>query len=303
MLDEALLPPMKLFLDYMRFERYFSAYTCQAYIADLRQFCMVLAHRRDVDDATADMLLNATADDARAFLAAIMGAERSPATAGRKLATLRSFFKFCNHRGLTGNNPMLAIRIPKQRKPLPNFLSEADVTKLLDMPPADTVLGQRDRAILECLYSAGIRVGELAALNIENVDFAEAVMRVTGKGRKERIVPIGQTALAVLRKYLSSRGERNQEGPLFLNDDGGRLSARSVRRMMERHVEAAGLRPGISPHTLRHSFATHLLDHGADLRCVQEMLGHSSISTTQVYTHTTTTRLQEAYAAAHPRAR
>ncbi len=224
----------------------------------------------------------------------------------RKLATLRSFFKFCNRRSMTANNPMITIRTPKQDKRLPKFMSEEQMTKLLQTPRDADVLGARDKAMLECMYSTGIRVSELVGLNMEDIDFTGLVIRVRGKGRKERIAPMGQSALASIQKYLAMRGGAVKDalptGAMFINKHGQRLSTRSVRRKLDKYLIEAGLDPDISPHTLRHSFATHMLNHGADLRSVQELLGHQSLSTTQIYTHLTTSRVKQVYDAAHPRA-
>nr|HRJ49150.1 tyrosine-type recombinase/integrase [Phycisphaerales bacterium] len=210
-------------------------------------------------------------------------------------------------------NPMTLIRTPRQGKRLPKAISIEQVEQLLVAPADSDVLGRRDRAMLETMYSTGIRVSELIGLNYDELDVANECLRVRGKGRKERVVPLGSHAIEAIRRYMDmvladarysaywSEGSRVK--PLFLNKHGGRLSSRSVRRKLDKYLKQVGLDPTISPHTLRHSFATHLLDNGADLRSVQELLGHQSLSTTQVYTHLTTQRLQDAYNRAHPRAR
>jgi integrase/recombinase XerC len=338
------------FLNYLQFERHFSTYTSRCYGADLRQFCQfLLGIPGEImpDDAVASgtmpsagglngnasataiaieslpkvdmspdhcehLLLESSADDVRNYLGFMRDNNYSKATMARKLATLRSFFKFANKRALTANNPMLTIRTPKQEKRLPKFMTEEQVIKLLHTPKDSDILSARDKAMLESLYSTGIRVSELIGLNTEDVDFTASVIRVRGKGKKERIAPMGPTAIAAIQKYLSMRqaiaGDPNAPGAqpvnpaLFVNKHGQRLSTRSVRRKLDKYLIEAGLDPDISPHTLRHSFATHMLNHGADLRSVQELLGHQSLSTTQVYTHLTTTRIQEVYDAAHPRA-
>jgi len=253
------------------------------------------------------LLLNAAPEDVRNYLQFMRENNYSKATMARKLATLRSFFKFCNRRSMTTNNPMITIRTPKQEKRLPKFMSEEQIVKLLQTPRDTDILGARDKAMLECMYSTGIRVSELVGLNLDDVDFAGAVIRVRGKGRKERIAPMGQTALSALQKYMAMRGGMVKDAvpmaiALFVNKHGQRLSTRSVRRKLDKYLIEAGLDPDISPHTLRHSFATHMLNHGADLRSVQELLGHQSLSTTQVYTHLSTSRIKEVYDAAHPRA-
>ncbi len=204
---------------------------------------------------------------------------------------------------------MLMIRTPKQSKRLPKAIDVEQVERLLAAPDDTNLLGARDRAILETLYSTGIRVSELVGINRGDIDEFNSALIVRGKGRKERIVPLGSHALAALRHYVamldveqSPGGNPDPQAPLFINKHGGRLSTRSVRRKVSKYLAQAGLDPNISPHTLRHSFATHLLDNGADLRSVQELLGHQSLSTTQVYTHLTTTRMREVYDESHPRA-
>jgi integrase/recombinase XerC len=231
----------------------------------------------------------------------------SRATTARKLATLRSFYKFCVRRGYIGTSPVAAIRTPKQERRLPKCLEVEEVQRLLEAPNVATVLGARDRAMLETMYSTGIRVSELVALRIEDVDFMGEALQVRGKGKKERLTPIAPTALAAIRRYLEMRkSDTKWEGSnrelLFVNKHGQALSTRSVRRKLDKYLRECGLDPAISPHTLRHSFATHMLNNGADLRSVQELLGHQSLSTTQVYTHLTTTRMKESYEESHPRA-
>jgi integrase/recombinase XerC len=243
----------------------------------------------------------------RKFLAFLGGEEYSKATVARKLATLRSFYKFCVKRGYKDTNPVAPIRTPKQEKRLPKFLEMDQVKALLEAPDDSTLLGARDRAMLETLYSTGIRVSELVGLSVDDIDFLGEAVVVRGKGRKERITPIGPTALSAIRRYLELR-QRDDRSPrfdqqaLFVNKHGQRLSTRSVRRKLDKYLVQVGLDPTISPHTLRHTFATHMLNAGADLRSVQELLGHQSISTTQIYTHLTTNRLKEVYDQAHPRA-
>ncbi|MHC4536220.1 MAG: tyrosine recombinase XerC, partial [Planctomycetota bacterium] len=218
-----------------------------------------------------------------------------------------SFYKFLVKRNQLTSNPVVAVRTPKQDKKLPRFLDYEEVKRLLDTPSLDNWLGARDRAIMETLYSTGIRVSELVALNMDDIDFMGEVVHVRGKGKKERIAPIGSSALQVIQHYMEYRNKRAQNNinfdskVLFVNKHGRRLSTRSVRRKMDKYLKMAGLDPAISPHTLRHSFATHMLNNGADLRSVQELLGHQSLSTTQVYTHLTTTKLKDVYENAHPR--
>jgi integrase/recombinase XerC len=253
------------------------------------------------------LLLSVETAVVRAYLTFLNEKQYSKATIARKLATLRSFYKFLVKRSQLGSNPVAAVRTPKQDKKLPRFLEYEEVKRLLETPPMNNWLGARDRAILETLYSTGIRVSELVALNMDDVDFLGEVVHVRGKGKKERISPIGSSALQVIQHYMEFRNKRAQSSRnfdakvLFVNKHGRRLSTRSVRRKMDKYLKMAGLDPAISPHTLRHSFATHMLNNGADLRSVQELLGHQSLSTTQVYTHLTTRKLKEVYENAHPR--
>ncbi len=258
-------------------------------------------------DILREKLLHVDANQIRAFLAFLHEREYSKATAARKLATLRSFYKFCMRREYITANPVATIRTPKQEKRLPKFLDIEQIRKLLSTPDDTTLLGARDRAMLETLYSTGVGVSELVSLNVSDVDAPGECIRVRGKGRKERVSPIGPTALTAIRRYLEMRANdpRNatfDKDPLFVNKHGQRLSTRSVRRKLDKYLVMCGLDPSISPHTLRHTFATHMLNNGADLRSVQELLGHQSISTTQVYTHVTTAQLKKDYDASHPRA-
>lgn len=315
-------PLAQRFLDHLMHERHFSPYTARCYGADLRQFVEYLAggplaslEDEDMDDETLEYKLRgADAMTIRGLLSHLDGFGYSPATTARKVATLRSFYKWLS--GLDPNqiNPMLLIRSPKQAKRLPKAINVEQVEALLAAPDNRETLGARDRAILETLYSTGVRVSELVELNRNDLSMNEQTMHVRGKGKKERIVPLGSHALAAIRHYMTllepdprfvwlrKESDRNPAVPVFINKNGGRLSSRSVRRKLDKYLIGAGMDPGISPHTLRHSFATHLLDNGADLRSVQELLGHQSLSTTQVYTHLSTSRLRTAYAQAHPRA-
>jgi len=259
-------------------------------------------------------MIHADVNTIRGFLAHLDNFGYSPATTARKIATLRSFYKWMDKRSIVAQNPMVMIRTPKQVKRLPKAISIEQIDRLLTMPDNRDTLGARDRAILETLYSTGVRVSELVTLDRGDLDQIEQTLRVRGKGRKERMVPLGSHAVQAIRHYLamlepdSRFGKirelmlRGEPTPLFVNKNGGRLSSRSVRRKLDKYLSMASLDPTISPHTLRHSFATHLLDNGADLRSVQELLGHQSLSTTQIYTHLTTARMRESYNQAHPRA-
>ena len=320
------------FLNYLKFEKRYSGHTAKCYGADLTQFGEFLIWRSDQGPPTAEvisppheesgpatavathgdtkldqLILSVQTDVVRAYLAFLNEKQYSKSTIARKLATLRSFYKFLVKRGRLTSNPVVAVRTPKQDKKLPRFLEYEQVKRLLETPPMDSWLGARDRAIMETLYSTGIRVSELVALNMDDVDFLGEVVHIRGKGKKERIAPISSSVLQVIQHYMEFRSKRAQSNAnfdskvLFVNKHGRRLSTRSVRRKMDKYLKMAGLDPAISPHTLRHSFATHMLNNGADLRSVQELLGHQSLSTTQIYTHLTTAKLREVYQSAHPR--
>jgi len=321
------------FLNYLRFERHFSPHTAKCYSADLKQFCEFLADGGgesgpestasgsfescsgggvavaappQAQRGTRPALMDVQTEDVRRFLAFLRDREYSKSTTARKLATLRSFYKFCVKRSHVQASPLVTIRTPKQDKRLPKFLEEDEVRKLLETPDTSTLLGARDRAMLETMYSTGVRVSELVDLNIADIDFVGEAIHVRGKGKKERITPIAPTALAWVKRYMDMRradpraGSFNPEA-LFVNKHGQRLSTRSVRRKLDKYLAICGLDPTISPHTLRHSFATHLIARGADLRSVQELLGHQSLSTTQIYTHVTTRHMKQVYDSAHPR--
>ncbi len=307
-------PLVQQFVNYLRFERHFSPYTSRCYETDLCQYLEFLAQQGGDTAAVDALILAGDSVQLRAFLAHIDAMKYSSATVARKIATLRSFHKWLQLRGRITSNPMTLIRTPKQSKRLPKAMSVADVEKLLTVPNAQETLGARDRAMLETLYSTGVRVSELAGLDRNDLDYVEQTLHVRGKGKRERIVPLGSHALAAIRHYmLLLEGDQRfltvlhsaatgNKIPLFINKNGGRLSSRSVRRKLDKYLIESGLDLRISPHTLRHSFATHLLDNGADLRSVQELLGHQSLSTTQIYTHLSTMRLRTAYDRAHPRA-
>jgi integrase/recombinase XerC len=311
-------PYVRQFLDYLKLEKHFSDYTGKSYGADLTQFCQFLggqigqSHASPVDAPTAALsidqrLVKVESVTVREFLAYLYAQNYTKSTTARKLATLRSFYKFMIRRGVVSASPMITIRTPKQEKRLPKCLDLEQVQKLMDAPGDGDILSARDKAMLEVLYSSGIRVSELVELDLGDIDLQEGVLRVRGKGRKDRLTPIGSQAIGAVNRYLEMRAAEPKlagktTGRVFLNKHGQSLSTRSVRRKLDKYLIEAGLDPGISPHTLRHSFATHLLNNGADLRSVQELLGHQSLSTTQVYTHLTTTRMKQVYDQAHPRA-
>jgi integrase/recombinase XerC len=291
------------FLRHLALEKNTSAYTVKSYREDLTQALEFFKTRLGRDAHPADL----TPRLLRAFLAWLpeQGYERT--TIARRLAALRSWCKFLCRQGTLQTNPAVGLRGPRRDKKLPHFLQRDEVLRLLIAPPEDDPLGLRDRAILETLYSAGLRVAELIGLNVEDLDLGEGLATVRGKGRKERLALLGPPCVEALRLWLamwSSTAGRDSTSsdPVFLNRFGDRLTTRSVGRLLEKYLQQAGLDPRTSPHTLRHSFATHLLDAGADIRGVQELLGHRSLSTTQIYTHVTTQRLRESYHKAHPRA-
>ncbi len=285
------------FINYLKVEKNSSAHTIINYTIDLKAFERFLG---ESDIASVDHLA------LRKFLAEMRAKNYSKRTIARKLASLRSFFRFLYREGHIKSNPITAISTPKLDKKLPVVLDEGKVEKLLQCVPTDDVFGLRDRALLETIYSAGIRVSELVGLNISNVDLIGEVIKVFGKGSKERMVPIGSPAVSAIRKYLDRRSDigikDKDKNAVFLGKNGTRLWGRSVCRILNKHVSACSVAEHISPHSLRHSFATHLLNRGADLRSVQELLGHANLSTTQIYTHVTMDRLKAVYDKAHPRA-
>jgi integrase/recombinase XerC len=297
------------FLAYLEHERNFSEHTVRCYATDLAHFSAFLLGPTAQPDANqaeafAGRLKAVTPLDLRSYLADLRRAEYSRATVARKIATLRSFYKFLARQGDVERNPVKVIRTPRQEKRLPKFLNPADIERLLSAPHGDDLLSLRDAAMLEVLYSTGIRVSELVGANLDDLDLVGECIRVRGKGRRERMSPLGSYALRSLNRYLEVRAASGagDAKAVFVNRHGQRLSTRSVRRKLSKYLAVAGLDPHASPHTLRHSFATHMLERGADLRAVQELLGHRSLSTTQIYTHVTAGRLKEVYEAAHPRA-
>ena len=279
------------FLSYIKNEKNYSANTVAAYTNDLDAFIAFLDKKKsgEVEPVTI-----------REFVVGMNGSNFSKATMERKIAVLKSFFKYLKREGLKKTNPAAGISFPRKEKKLPRFLEENEVRHLLDSVDVKEKNGARDLAVLELLYSTGMRVGELSGLKVKDLDLANGIVRVFGKGSKERLVPVGLKALEAVSAYLSSRTPDSEW--LFTNDKGHQLDQRMVRFLVDKQVKAASLSKNISPHSLRHSFATHLLNHGADLRSVQELLGHSNLTTTQIYTHVTTERLKEIYKKAHPRA-
>lgn len=282
------------FLEYLGVERGASPHTLRSYTADLTEFTRFLADEKigglpDVDTRAV-----------RAYLGRLHQRRLSKATIARKLAAVRSCFRFLARRGVLPANPARQVRSPRLGRRLPSFLPVDEATLLLNAPPAPSAAGARDRALLELLYASGLRVAEGCGLDLDDLDEARRTVRVVGKGDKERVVPVGETALEALAAHLAMRGR--QRGPLFLNARGGRLTSRSAHRIVRARARQAGIDQRVTPHTLRHSFATHMLGAGADLRLIQELLGHSRLSTTQRYTHVSPEHLMRVYDRAHPRA-
>lgn len=244
----------------------------------------------------------------RTYVAALHDAGYAKSSVSRRLASLRSYFRFAQREGLCESNPAKPLRNPRRERKLPHFLTNREIGKLLNSPPKSDAMGLRDRAILETLYSAGLRVSELVGINESDLDFAAGLVRVRGKGKRERLAPLGSFAIRALKAWLRMRSpakgqSKVEASAVFLNKFGKRLTTRSIGRMLEKYLKITGLDSRTSPHTLRHSFATHLLDRGADIRSVQELLGHKSLVTTQIYTHVSTAGLKAVYEKAHPRAR
>lgn len=288
---------VEAFLEQMR-SRGASPHTIRAYLSDLNQFLKITGSSDNPGSVTPGMV--------RSYLAELLTKKVTKRSCARKLSTLRSFFNFLASRRVdAGNSAPLqpVVRLPKFEKRLPEFLDRKEIDTLLaSAAESKKKAAIRDRAILELFYSCGLRVSELVSLDISSIDFASSILRVTGKGRKERIVPIGSYALQALKDYLASRPGCRSDAVLFANKYGKRITDRSVRRLVESYCISCGIGKKISPHSLRHTFATHLLDAGCDLRAVQELLGHSSLSTTQQYTHITVQRMREVYDKAHPHA-
>jgi integrase/recombinase XerC len=311
------------FLEYLLLNENASAHTVRAYESDLSQFIEFVARdagRKRIDLTTGDF----THLNIRAFLGDLQKRGISRSSAARKLAAIRTFSRYMRREGVLDDDPSALVGTPKREQRLPAHLGESEMVRLLEMPDATHPLGRRDRAILELFYASGLRLSELVGLDVDDVNLSSRMVRVLGKGRKERLVPFNGSTEAALRAWLkdwepSSRfavrrdapprsglrrrhQAKRERDPLFLNYAGGRLSTRSVDRLVRRYVAACSTRFGISPHALRHSFATHLLQRGADLRAIQELLGHSRLSTTQRYTHVNAAQLMDAYKKAHPKA-
>ena len=297
------------FLEHLRYERNVSSHTLRNYASDLEQFLDFLAPlkngKRTLPEITAIDHLTI-----REWLASLHAAQKKKASVARKLAALRTFFQFLVREGMLELNPAKLVSTPRLEKKLPKHLSIDEAIRFIESPDPETDLGKRDRAMLELMYATGVRVAELTTLNLGDVDFSNQLVRVTGKRRKQRIVPFGEPAGAAIRDYLGVRHKfllnapisKRDEEALFLNYQGTRITTRSVGRMVDKYIRLCAGMHNISPHALRHSFATHLLDSGADLRDIQELLGHARLSTTQVYTHVSMEKLVEVYDKAHPKA-
>ena len=289
------------FLDYLTYERNVSINTIAAYRDDLESFTGFLCNeylvlgRDQLDLKRIDHLA------IRSYLAYLARKKLSRSSIARHLSALRSFFKYLMREEIVSANPARTVATPRREKHLPAVLQTSDVAVLLEMPDLSTPLGIRDRAWLELMYASGLRISELVGIDIDDVEIRARLVKVRGKGAKERIVPFGTKAQDAIRGYLEVRNKPDQDA-LFVNYRGERITTRSIRRLFNGYVRDASLRAGVSPHTLRHSFATHLLNAGADLRAIQELLGHASLSTTQKYTHLNDWQLIEVYKKAHPRA-
>lgn len=305
---------LQSFLEYLRLNRNASRHTVLAYRGDLGQYLSFLEKRSGRRVVTPADLNHQTV---RAFLGELFQRGTAGSTSARRLAAIRSFARYLRREGFLNDDPGVLISAPSQAQKIPAHLDIAEMKELLDAPDTTTPLGRRDRAILELFYAAGLRLSELVGVDLEDLNLSGRLLRVLGKGGKERILPFNRTAAAAIREYLKDRqtltrsirpslaggGSRHPKGePLFLNYRGGRLSARSVDRLVRRYVNQSSTKLGISPHALRHSFATHLLERGADLRVIQELLGHSRLTTTQRYTHVNASQLTQLYRRTHPRA-
>jgi len=291
------------FEDYLSSERNYSKHTLKAYMADIKEFALVLkemglvsADNGDIDFAQLDET------PIRTYISRLYGKNKK-VSISRKLASVRTFFEFLIRDGKLKSNPAKLVPTPRGEKRLPTFLTVDEVVKLVETPGSDNVYESRDRAILELLYSCGLRVSELVGINLNELDLNSMSVKVLGKGNKERMVPLGSKASTAIKTYLPQRLElKPKDDYLFVNSRGGRLSTRSIDRIIKKYAAISGIPKNISPHVLRHTFATHLLGGGADLRAIQEMLGHKSLSTTQRYTHTSIEKLMEIYDKTHPRA-
>ena len=289
---------IEAFLDYLKHERNASPHTVASYKRDLEQLAAYLKERSISLKKTDNVAL-------RGFLATLYEKRDKKSTVARKLAATRSFFQFCIRKGWREDNPAEVVATPKQEKTVPSFLSEEDMDEYLDLPRTEKPLDLRDKSMLELLYATGLRVSELVGTDLEDINFEERLIRVRGKGKKERLVPFGRIAAESLALYIRARSQIHKgqidRNALFLNYRGARITARSVERVVDKYIRFSAMRRKISPHSLRHSFASHLLSRGADLRVIQELLGHESLATTQKYTHLDLKQLIDVYKKSHPR--
>lgn len=298
---------LSAFLDYLKYERGASENTLDAYSRDLRKFFSFLKEAGPNEKYPDVEVISI--EDIRGFIGRLFRGKQKRSTIGRNLASIKSFFKYLVKKDILEKNPADLVSSPKIENRLPTTITVDEAFSLVEAPKSDKPLEKRNRAILEVFYSTGIRVSELVGLDLDSVDFDTGVIKVLGKGGKERISLLGSKAMAALNDYLTNGRERLinkdtcSERALFLNARGARLTPRSIERIVDRYVKIAGVNKKISPHSLRHSFATHMLDSGADLRSIQEFLGHASLSTTQKYTHVSVDKLMEVYDRAHPRAK
>jgi len=306
-----MLKLLEQFFEHLRYERNVSPHTLRNYSVDLEQF---LDHLAPADQKTGKRNLPAPQDidhiTIREWLASLHASQKKKSSIARKLAAVRTFLQFLLREGILESNPAKLVNTPKREKKLPQHLTVEEAVRFIETPDSETNLGKRDRSMLELMYATGVRVSELTTLDIDDVDFGNRLIRVKGKRRKERIVPFGDPAREALRDYLHVRDSflsqvpvsQRDEKALFLNYQGTRITTRSVGRMVEKYIRICAGMHAISPHALRHSFATHLLDSGADLRDIQELLGHARLSTTQIYTHVSMEKLVAVYDKAHPKA-
>ena len=310
MISLSLKNQIRTFIEALSSEKGYSENTCRAYLHDLKEFASFICEDRfsgRKNQVNAETLGADQVDSLmiRGYLG-FLHKKNKKVTIARKLSAIRSFFRYLVKHSVILDNPLDSILTPKQKKSIPVYLPVDDIFRLLDSIRTDTLFGLRNRAIFETLYSSGIRVSELSDMNLFDIDFIKCVIRVLGKGNRERIVPVGRKALNAISDYrkrlqIEAGIQADENTPLFLNKNNGRLTTRSMARILEKTAKECGLLIPVSPHSIRHSFATHMLDAGADLRVVQELLGHKSLSTTQQYTHVSIDRLMETYDKAHPR--
>lgn len=293
-----MIKELRQFLDYLELEKNSSSHTLSAYRRDIEQYLSFIESRKRKYSQADNILI-------RSFLAFLYNNNIKKSSAARKLAAIRSFYQYCVHRRWVKENPAKVVSTPKQGKNVPSFLSEEEMAVFLDIPASEKPLEMRDRALLELLYATGIRVSELIGIDLSDINFEERLIRVRGKGKKERIVLFGSRAEKKIKQYLKKRfvihKGRIDKNALFLNYRGERLSVRSVQRIVDGYFKKSAVKRKLSPHSLRHSFASHLLSRGADLRVIQELLGHESLATTQKYTHLDLKRLLQVYKKSHPR--